>query len=81
MEEGKIGFDLDEQLDKYDLTAGSKIQVDQVSGYGYRKPLEKPQCKTQQYFRHHVRQAKKGNENSENILWYSELMYEVYASE
>ena len=80
MEEDKIGFDLDEQLDKYDGNAGSKIQVDQVNGYGYRKPLEKPQCKTQQYFRHHIRQAKKGNENSENVLWYSELMHEVYAS-
>ena len=80
IEEGKIGFDLDEQLNKYDVSAGSKIQVDQVSGSGYRKPLEKPQCKTQQYFRHHVRQAKKDNEDSENILWYAGLMHEVYTS-
>ena len=36
-QEGKIGFNLDEQLDKYDGNAGSKIQVDQVNGYGYRK--------------------------------------------
>ena len=41
-QEGKIGFNLDEQLDKYDGNAGSKIQVDQVNGYGYRKSLEKP---------------------------------------
>ena len=31
-----------DQLDKYDGNAGSKIQVDQVNGYGYRKSLEKP---------------------------------------